>query len=111
MGCPVVATDHGAPPETVLAAPRVPAAESTGWLVAPGDAGGLADAIAEALALSPEARAEMGRRARAHVLASFSLGEMRRGTLKVYDELLGTSLADRLRAHAPAEGLPATRAG
>ncbi len=39
MGCPVVATDHGAPPETILAPPKVPAGERTGWLVRPGDAG------------------------------------------------------------------------
>jgi glycosyltransferase involved in cell wall biosynthesis len=98
MGCPVVATDHGAPPETILAPPNVPAADRTGWLVRPGDAAGLAEAIAEGLALSPAARAEMGRRARAHVLGSFSVKEMRRKTLAVYDQLLGTSMANRLEA-------------
>ena len=43
MGCPVIATDIGAPPETVLAEPRTRAEDSTGWLVAPGDPGPLAE--------------------------------------------------------------------
>jgi glycosyltransferase involved in cell wall biosynthesis len=92
MGCPVVATDIGAPPETVLAPPHVPPEETTGWLVPPGDAERLADAMAEALALTPEARAAMGARARARVLARFSLDSMCRHTLAVYDQLLGTRL-------------------
>jgi len=93
MGCPVVATDHGAPPETILAPPNVPAGERTGWLVRPGDAASLAEAIAEGLAQSPEARAAIGSRARSHVLQAFALNTMRLQTLDVYDELLGTDLA------------------
>lgn len=93
MGCPVIATDIGAPPETVAAVPSVRAGEATGWLVPPGDAQRLAAAMAEALGLSPEARAALGARARARVLSHFSLDAMRRQTLGVYDELLGTRLA------------------
>jgi glycosyltransferase involved in cell wall biosynthesis len=93
MGCPVIATDIGAPPETVLAPPRVEAAERTGWLVPPGDARRLADAMTEALSLSPEARAAIGSRARSHVCQAFALNTMRLQTLGVYDELLGTDLA------------------
>ena len=37
MGCPVIATNIGAPPETVLSVPAVPATQRTGWLVAPAD--------------------------------------------------------------------------
>lgn len=96
MGCPVISTDIGAPPETVLAAPRVSDAERTGWLVKPGDAGQLADAIAEGLGLDPSARSAMGRRARDHVLASFTLNAMKQHTLEVYDHLLGTGLAASL---------------
>jgi glycosyltransferase involved in cell wall biosynthesis len=95
MGCPVVATRHGAPPETILAAPAVAAEETTGWLVPPGDAAALAAAVAEGLALSDEERGRMGARARAHVLKSFTLETMRRETLAVYDRLLGTALAVR----------------
>lgn len=98
MACPVIATRIGAPPETVLAAPDVPPDQVTGWLVPPGDALALADALAEALALAPEARAAMGERARRHVLAAFSLDAMQRQTLAVYDSLLGTCLADSLAA-------------
>lgn len=65
----------------------------TGWLVPPGDAARLADAIRHAIEMSPEERSAIGRRARDHVLGRFSLDAMRRQTLAVYDELLGTKLA------------------
>ncbi|HLJ18834.1 MAG TPA: glycosyltransferase family 4 protein, partial [Stellaceae bacterium] len=49
MGRPVVATNHGGARETV-------APGSTGWLVPPADARALADAIGDALKLTPEQR-------------------------------------------------------
>lgn len=97
MGCPVIATDIGAPPETVAAPPNAPAAEATGWLVPPGDAARLADAMAEALSLDPAARRALGERARNRVLTHFSLDSMRRQTLAVYDNLLGTRLENAYR--------------
>jgi glycosyltransferase involved in cell wall biosynthesis len=97
MGCPVIATDIGAPPETVAAVPTVTSAEMTGWLVPPGDAARLAAAMAEALSLAPDARAALGARARARALGQFSLDAMRRQTLEVYDSLLGTRLAAAYR--------------
>jgi glycosyltransferase involved in cell wall biosynthesis len=97
MGCPVIATNIGAPQETVAAAPAVAPGDITGWLVPPGDAGALAAAMAEALSLSPEARAALGARARARALGRFSLDAMRRDTLAVYDRLLGTRLAAAYR--------------
>lgn len=96
MGCPVIATRLGAPQETVLAPPAVTAEQMTGWLVTPGDANALAEAMAEALALDDGARARLGARARAHVLQNFTLAGMKRETLAVYDRLLGTGLAARL---------------
>lgn len=93
MGTPVISTNIGAPPETVLSSPRVTEDAATGWLVPPADATWLADALATALALPPEERARMGARARAHVLDAFSLKGMKQQTLKVYDRLLGTKLA------------------
>lgn len=93
MGCPVIATNIGAPPETVAAVPAVEARDTTGWLVPPGDADKLAAAMDEALSLSPEARAALGTRARARAIGQFSLDSMRRDTLDVYDRLLGTRLA------------------
>ncbi|MCV0367988.1 glycosyltransferase family 4 protein [Filomicrobium sp.] len=94
MGCPVIATSIGAPPETVKGGPDVSPGQATGWLVPPGDVSALAQAIAEALGLSPDARREMGERARAHVIASFSLKAMKRLTLAVYDELLNKGMVD-----------------
>jgi glycosyltransferase involved in cell wall biosynthesis len=106
MGCPVIVTDHGAPPETVLTPPRVRTQKRTGWVVPPGEARALAAAIAEARALTGEERVEMGRRARAHVLSTYGLDSMRRATLAVYDQLLGTSLGDRYHAELRAPVRP-----
>ncbi len=89
MQCPVIATDIGAPPETVLATPATTPEERTGWLVPPADAAALAAAMAEALSLSESERRAVGDRARAHVLAAFTLEAMRAQTLAVYAEVLG----------------------
>lgn len=101
MGCPVIATNIGAPPETVLASPATAKADITGWLVPPGDGAALADALVRSLALSAPAREAMGHRARLHVLNHFSLSAMRLRTLAIYDRLLKTSLKDRLQSHGP----------
>jgi glycosyltransferase involved in cell wall biosynthesis len=95
---PVVATDIGAPPETVLAAPAAGADAMTGWLIPPGDPEALAERLAEALALAPTARSGVGQRARRHVLDKFSVAAMQQGTLGVYDRLLATGLGARFRA-------------
>ena len=47
MGAPVVVSDLGAVPETVLAPPEVAPQERTGWRVPPGDAGALAEALCD----------------------------------------------------------------
>jgi len=94
MCCPVIATDIGATPETVRAEPVVSREEITGWLVPPGDPEALAQRLREALSLSEEERAAIGKRARDHVCRSFSLGAMQAATLQVYDSLLGTRLAE-----------------
>ena len=98
LGCPVIATNIGAPPETVLAQPIVPAEQTTGWLVPPGDPEKLADALAAALDLAPAERSAMGKRARRHVSAHFTTEAMQRHTLAVYDRLLGTGLENRFNA-------------
>lgn len=92
LGCPVIATNIGAPPETVLSTARVGAGNETGWLVPPANVEKLADALSQALALDQHDRATMGARARAHVLNCFSLAAMKQQTLSIYDELLGTCL-------------------
>jgi len=93
MRCPVVATDHGAPPEIVLDAGRAGFEKATGWLVAPGDAAALASSLAAALALSDADRQAMGDRARAHATVNFSLFAMKHASLGAYDSLLGSNLA------------------
>ena len=108
MGCPVIATAIGAPPETVLARPRVPADRATGWLVPPGDAAILAACLSEALALGGAGRAPMAARARSHAVHNFSLAAMQQATLAVYDELLGTALSSAFAATA-AINPPATQ--
>ncbi len=95
MGCPVIVTDIGAAPENVI--PAGSTAEFTGWVVPAADCTALANAIGVALALSPAERAALGARARDHVTAQFALEKMQRATLAVYDELLGSDLAARLR--------------
>jgi len=95
LGCPVVATNIGAPPETVMAEPAAASDDVTGWLVPPGDPGALARRLAEALELVPEARLDLAGRARRHVLANFTVEAMQQRTLAVYDRLLGTVLERR----------------
>jgi glycosyltransferase involved in cell wall biosynthesis len=95
VGCPVIATDIGAPPETVRAEPAVSAEAITGWLVPAGNAGALAARLADALAMAPAARRELGQRARRHVLGTYTVEAMQRRTLAVYDRLLGTALERR----------------
>jgi glycosyltransferase involved in cell wall biosynthesis len=94
MGCPVVLSNLGALPETLI-----PAQDEengfTGWLTPPRDVDALAERIGLALALTPRERAAIGARSRAHVTARFRLAQMQRATLAVYDELLDSNLADR----------------
>jgi glycosyltransferase involved in cell wall biosynthesis len=99
MGCPVIVSDIGALPETVIA-PEEDKAGFTGWLVKPGDPSALAAKIKRALNLAPEARAALGARARARVASQYTLRAMQQATLAVYDELLGSSLAARFGQRA-----------
>ncbi|TMJ72947.1 MAG: hypothetical protein E6G91_09650 [Alphaproteobacteria bacterium] len=81
----------------MLAQPAVAADATTGWLVPPGDAGALAERLSGALALTGAERSAIAQRARAHVLAQFTVESMQLGTLAVYDRLLGTVLERRFR--------------
>ena len=94
MGCPVIATDLGAPRETVVTATD----RATGWLVPPGDPQPLAERISTALTLDASRRAVMGAHARANVAARFTVTAMQRATLAVYDQLLGTKQCERFPA-------------
>jgi glycosyltransferase involved in cell wall biosynthesis len=88
IGTPVVVSNLGAVPETVLAPPDYPADQRTGWRVPPGDAVALAEALTQVLALRPSSRDALAQRARAHVEAHFSLQQMIEKTLDVYAALI-----------------------
>jgi glycosyltransferase involved in cell wall biosynthesis len=93
MGCPVIVSAVGAAPETII--PARPGEQGyTGWVVPCDDPHAIAERVAQVLALSPKERTALGARARSHVAATFTLRHMQRATLSVYDELLGTPLAD-----------------
>jgi glycosyltransferase involved in cell wall biosynthesis len=81
MGRPVIATDHGAPRETILPG-------RTGWLTSPGDPHSLAQALDRFLALSADERGDMAQLAQSFVRANFTKESMCSRTLAVYDELL-----------------------
>lgn len=87
-GALVVVADVGAAGEIVAAPPYAPPEQRSGWLVAPGDAGALAEAITAALTLGASAREAIRRRSRERIAAGFSLARMTRDTLGVYAEAL-----------------------
>jgi glycosyltransferase involved in cell wall biosynthesis len=98
MGCPVIATRVGGASEAVRAEPEFGPDEMTGWLVPPGDVRALAEKLTLALRISNEQRAAIGARARQFVTQSFTLAAMQQATLRVYDELLGSQLANQARS-------------
>jgi glycosyltransferase involved in cell wall biosynthesis len=79
-GQAVVASAAGGIPEIVEH-------ERSGWLVAPGEASSLAQALA-VLADSPQLRARMGEAARLRIVERFSLQAMGLGTMALYQEVL-----------------------
>lgn len=85
---PVIVSDLGAVPETVLAPPDVPEKERTGWRVPPGDSDALAEAIQTALGLSPEERLELTGRGLTHASRNFTVETMCAKTLDVYTQCL-----------------------
>ena len=89
IGAPVIASDHGAAPETILAPPTAAANMRTGWRTPVGGAAALADAIREALSLGASARSAMAERARAHVASSFSEARAAAATIDAYAEAYG----------------------
>ena len=82
MGRPVIASDHGGARETVISG-------ETGWLVPPGNADALAQALHTALTMTSEDRDTVAQRAIAHVRKNFTKQKMCAATLDVYAELLG----------------------
>jgi glycosyltransferase involved in cell wall biosynthesis len=97
MGSPVVVSNLGAVPETVLAPPDVQPDQRTGWRVPPGDAEALADAVETALALGATAREALSMRARAHIEAYFSCDHMTEAMLDAYSAVIEGHLPIKMR--------------
>ncbi len=81
MGRPIIGTDHGGAQETIKRG-------ETGWLIPPSDAEAMAQALHEALSLTPEQRELLAYQAMQHIEENFSVDLMLRKTLAVYNELL-----------------------
>jgi glycosyltransferase involved in cell wall biosynthesis len=88
MARPVIASAIGILPETMLAPPRMPDELRTGWLVRPGDAGQLAQAVNEVLALDIVAYRALAARARQFGEFMFSPQAVATALLGVYTSLL-----------------------
>lgn len=71
-GVPIIVSNIGAVPETVLVPPIVKAEERTGWHFENGNAEELCDLMAQALDMSEEDRAKLTKRAHDHVERSFT---------------------------------------
>ena len=95
MSCatPVIATTGGAFPEIIDH-------NSTGWLVPPGDAAGLADAI-RLLMDAPDLRERLARAGREAILERFNWRKAAEETLAVYEEVLG--LPGAVRPETPVQ--------
>jgi glycosyltransferase involved in cell wall biosynthesis len=94
MGCPVIVSELGALPETIVSERNAHGGTpATGWVFAAGDEEALAARIAAALSLPGEEAAAMATAARRHVVSNFSKTVLQRNTLQVYDRLLDTALS------------------
>lgn len=91
MGRPIIASNHGGAQETIIHG-------QTGWLVEPSNPAELANAIEEALALTPTQRAMLATRAMAHIAANFTKDQMADKTLNVYAELMRSDLTQSTAA-------------
>jgi len=90
VGTPIIVSDLGAAPETVLAPPEVEPAMRTGWRIPPRDARALADAIKDSLDMGASARDMLALRSRAFVQRYFSVDRMCGETLAAYAALLAS---------------------
>ena len=101
VACPVIATDLGAPPETVLAAPAEQDEERDRLAGAAGRRGSAGEAPGGGPCPRPARPRPIGERARRHAVANFSVEAMQQSTLGVYDRLLETSLQAGFKADSP----------
>jgi len=113
MGCPVIASNIGAFPETVSPEPGLLAhagsaqdgiatgpacASSRGrWLFEPGNAAALCDSLRFALTIDNSALDGLRQRSIERVRREFSKRALQLQSLTVYDRLLGTQLAEAFK--------------
>lgn len=114
MGCPVIASNIGAFPETVTPEPGLLAHAASGqasadagspacasspgpWLFEPGNAAALCNSLRYALAMDACALDALRQRGIERVRREFSKRALQLQSLTVYDRLLGTQLAEAFR--------------
>jgi glycosyltransferase involved in cell wall biosynthesis len=113
MGCPVIASNIGAFPETVTPEPGLLAhvggtrvSESAhpagapalgSWLFEPGNAEALCESLRYALAMDHGALEALRQYSAARVRRDFSKRALQLQTLTIYDRLLGTQLAETFK--------------
>ncbi|MEO1794353.1 MAG: glycosyltransferase, partial [Pseudomonadota bacterium] len=90
VGTPVIATAIGGPMETVI---PWNGKRGIGWLVPPGDADALANAIAESLATGSQDRLTLTRDSIANARHNFTTERLKTATLTVYRSRLAPLLA------------------
>jgi glycosyltransferase involved in cell wall biosynthesis len=88
MARPVITTNVGVLPENVAVPPLVPDELRTGWVVTPGDAIELANAIADALSLDAADYRRISARARQFAEYMFSPESVAAATCAVYTSIL-----------------------
>jgi glycosyltransferase involved in cell wall biosynthesis len=87
MARPVVVSDLGAGPDAVLAPPAVADDRMTGLRFSAGDSVALATSLVRLFSLPPAARAAIGARGRAWVLANFNAAAAAEPTLRLYEQV------------------------
>lgn len=95
MGVPMIVSDTGPGREVALTAPDVSPDKASGLRVPYADARATADAIATMLAWPNAERKAVGARGAAHVRSRFTLDQLKRKTLAVYDTVLARRAALR----------------
>ena len=93
MGVPMIVSDTGPGREVALTAPDVAPANASGLRVPYADAAATADAIATMLAWTNAERRSCGARGAAHVRSRFTLEQLTRKTLAVYDTVLARRIS------------------
>jgi glycosyltransferase involved in cell wall biosynthesis len=113
MGCPVIASNIGAFPETIAPEPGLLARVGNGhggnaatpaygasqvpWLFEPGNAAALFESLRHALAMDHETLEALRQRGIERSRREFSKWALQLQTLTVYDRLLGTQLAETFK--------------